>query len=173
MKLMCLLLAALLSCAASAQIANLRMVGTNLYDFTHAGNAFIVGGSEDRPARIVKRYPKSAKVEIYADMAEWLPNPYWDGGPLNQFYIRETFRIHDSAYAAAAGRPAKAGSWVFYTSTNTIYILNPPPSLPCMAVPTSTPGFYDCGVPFHGDSSQFRYIYRLWGPSIYRQLNKS
>ncbi len=63
--------------------------------------------------------------------------------------------------------------------TNQIQLLNYPSNystgqkIEYLAVPTTTPGFWDCGQPFNGDASTYHYIYRVLSDRIIceRQYN--
>jgi hypothetical protein len=163
MKAILLMVAILLGAETGARAqTDLRLVGTNLYDFTYAGPAFLLGSNPDYPMQIVKRYPQSIQVEIHTEMEVFIPNiGYWNDpsdGPTG---------IKQVDYALSGGQRQAEGTWDSYIQTNTIYILHPPAKLPCLAVPIKPAGFWDCGEPFTGDTNQFKYIYRVGKTAVY------
>jgi hypothetical protein len=160
---------------------DLRLVGTNLYDFTHAGPAFHVRGF------VAHYYARSTEILVASGRYKIAPpvDPLTDdrsarileGRDFDEFMgvyhltrngviTEQQFRNLDYAHQRH-----------FTPIFSSVFLLNyPTPGSPaptekidskvrhatevdCIAVATSAKGYYDCGSPFHGDTNQFALTY--------------
>lgn len=177
-----LLLALLLAIQASAQNTNLslRLVGTNLYDFSKAGPAFHIIGP------VTKVYPQSIEITILAAEGYSLrdhspiPGSMMDSSDL--LLTLAAFRmgtnpdgsrrlLSSGAYFGLS--PAMRLMFEPATKYKKFYLLNARfgkvgQTLNATAVPTINPGFFDCGIPFTGDTNGFKYIYRMVNDKIFK-----
>lgn len=183
----------LLSYSLAAQ--DLRLVGTNLFDFSHADHGiYYLGGFH-----IVKRFPQSIQIQETRVFRKFVPDmgrlsgrlstdlsrsvDYWEpsaNGKWENPYLEEikanweiTSKIVNSPNLTAStakylGIPGKE---VQIITNVTLYVLNHPggPAIDYCAVPTATPGFWDHGVPFNGDLSHYKYIYHVLLDRIVRE----
>ncbi|HEX3856856.1 MAG TPA: hypothetical protein VHY30_06135 [Verrucomicrobiae bacterium] len=162
----------LLLFSATAQASDLRLVGTNLYDFTLAVPHF--GGSVylfNKNGYISKIFSQSLEITIiqkyvrFRDVPESVPIEFRSHIILSQTMSCEAYEMltmeEQDCY-----RPVKS----------VIYLLHPPYSENMdlaemqvgqsvfdlgglVAVPTDKKYIYDCGIRFNGDTSQFSIIY--------------
>lgn len=166
---------------------DLRLVGTNLFDFSKAGHGiYYLGGFQ-----IKKTYPKSIQVQrtrvyqkfvpdmsrlskdlssdLESSLAFGQPNYYgkWEN-PYSDL-INKKWQIQSRIASSPNLTKAKAdefgipGQDVQITTNITLYILNHPGGSPIdyCAVPTSIPNFWDHGVSFNGDVGQYECVYHV------------
>lgn len=129
--------------------------------------------------RVVKVYPESVQIEINRSSIEFVPE--YDrpipGDSASLLHTLAQFRMTHNK----DGTPAKispGAAWMMgmnghseqVITTTTIYLLHPPNKtrVDCYAVPISKT-FWDYGIPYNGDSSQFQYIYRVLTNGIIRE----
>ena len=158
----------LLSISSVAQ--DLRLIGTNLFDFSRAGHgSYYLGGDL---IRIVKLYPQAAQVEIKHVSMEFIPDPQPipdPGDPADMLHALAQFKMRQSIprnlSPGAAWALGISGHEEQVVTTTTIYVINHPTNLgykiDYCAVPTTTPGFWDHGIPFIGNPLRYKYIYRV------------
>jgi hypothetical protein len=167
-------------CSQSAAAADLRIIGTNLFDFSSAGPSFTLGGPS---MRIVKIYPQSVQIEINSSEVEFVPEIQrpTPGDPSDLLRALGQFRATPNSDGTPVHLSAGA-AWIMgipgheeqVMKTTTIYLLNYPKSNgytleECHAVPTSIRGFWDCGIPFSGNPYEFKYVYRVLSDRIKRE----
>lgn len=168
----------LLVCFSCSAQTDLRIVGTNLYDFTKAGPSFHLGGNS---MQIIKTYPQSVKIEIKNVHTEFVPelptyqSPFGastfnfgsSSGFLDSYAKTRIVSEHKLSAGEAFSMGISGHDELFVTKT-IIYLLHPPAgyNLDCYAIPTKSAGFWDCGEPFSGDQYGFKYIYRVLSDKI-------
>lgn len=173
----------LFSLAAGA--ADLRLIGTNLYDFTYAGPANHIRGkvtsiNQTTNARVAE-ITFAAAVEYR--MVKDLPQSPSIMTTQDQLELATAFQL--SHYDNGQEKPISVGQYMsfsiplrqYFQPTNrmvTLYLLNPPDSaevdnqIDCAVIATSKPGIYDFGKYVVGDLDQFRFMYRVLPTRIQR-----
>ena len=160
----------LLLLANSASAADLRLVDTNLYDFSGAGSIYHVCGT------VSKIYPQSIEIKIFGfrlvdgQIAIRLMNDDPESmrtalaayaiGINEANGIRTTRLLNQTEYRALSPELQQ----YFEPASITMFLLNSPATevgqvIDAVAVPTPNKGFYDCGKTFTGDTNQFRKMY--------------
>lgn len=169
-------------CQAQTNPPAIRLVGTNLFDFSKAGKLFHVRG------KVTKIYPQSTEISVVAGteyrMVDSLPYSGSLATTADQADILEAINI--SHYSDGTERHLSVAQYVLLPNRfriyfepvpayRKVYLLHPPESklgqtISVVFVPTKTPNFYDCGVPFTGDTNSFHSIYRLESDSIKKEV---
>jgi hypothetical protein len=175
-----LLLALLLAIQADAQNTNLnlRLVGTNLFDFSKAGPSFHIIGN------VTQIYPKSVEISIMVGQGYRLkshspiPAELMDTSDM----LVALAAVRMGSYDNGSPRLISAGQYFSmsvemrmmfepFTEYRKYYLLNAKfaqvgQTLNATVVPTAAAGFYDCGSQFTGDTNDFKFFYRLVGDKI-------
>ena len=182
MKVFCLYLALVTGTCAHAAIhvvgetePCLRIVNTNLFDFSKAGEKFRVRGT------VTKVYPLSVEVSHPGAqgyyMVEKLPYPSSLIGPGETLSILVAIKM--SHYSNGQPRLISSGNYMALAPSmkiyfrpgieyQQVYLLHSPYTrvgerVDTVAVPTTqATNLFDCGIPFDGGiTNQFPFIYRL------------
>jgi hypothetical protein len=183
----------LLSFSSVAQ--DLRLIGTNLFDFSRAGHGIYYLGAFN----IVKTFPQSIQIrqtrvlhKFVPDMAKlygefssdlsrsvdyWEPNYYgkWENPYLEKtkqnWEITSRIANSPNLTSSTAEYFGILGKEIQIATNITFYVLNHPGGsrVDYCAVPTSTPGYWDHGIQFTGNQLDFKYIYRVLPDRITRE----
>lgn len=173
----------------SAQASDLRIVGTNLYDFSGVDekSSFRIRG------KVVKLFPKSAEISVpngvgYQRYLFAAPSGLIRPNDLLGMKADKTESVQRGVAAVAAMDRSGAYSNYFnpppitqaqyYTLDaemrknykpvqlyRSVYLLNYPSAfvegqeVNCAAVPDKNRGFFDCGSPFIGNTNDYRLTY--------------
>ncbi len=178
----------LLFCAV-AHAGDLRLVGTNLYDFTFADTRSV----HHIRGKVSKIFPKSIEISVPNGIAY---QRYMFGDPTGlispsdmlgmkagnadaiQRGVAVANLLNSTDYYSNYFNPPPITQAQYYSLDSEmrknykqvviytkIYLLNFPHTpiegqvVDCPAVATKDRGFYDCGMPFYGDTNQFTYTY--------------
>jgi hypothetical protein len=180
--------------ALTVHASDLRLVGTNLFDFSGAGHGiYYLGGFhivktfsqsiQIRQTRVFQKFiPDMARLygDYSADLARatdyWEPNYY--GKMENPYHdkIYENWKIMSriatspNLTASTAEYYGIPGNEVQIVTNITLHVLNHPggSNVDYCAVPTATPGFWDHGIPFTGTVEEYKYIYHVLPDYIVR-----
>lgn len=198
MKLLLTFVFAICACCSSFSQTDFRIIGTNLYDFSHPhyGTYHIDGTvTVTYPQSITVRIPTGTgyKIDMRGEFATFEPaisySPAEDAARKNVLKVayQTAARIVTLSpaeqvrqYKIYSDPLSRYGYLVTgFLTPETIYadiqLLNYPTiknrgdQVDCYAVPTSTPGFWDYGKPFIGDPLSFQYINRVLSDRIVRE----
>ena len=157
---------------ATVQASDLRLVGTNLYDFTlavpHRGGSLYLFNKNGYVSKIFSQSLEITivqKYERFRDVPKSVPNEFRSNIILSQTISSQVYEMLTTEEQDCY-KPVKL---VFY-------LLHPPYSEHMdlaavkigqpvfnlgglVAVPTDKQYIYDCGIRFNGDTSQFPIIY--------------
>lgn len=153
-----------------------RLFGTNLFDFSPVaalGNAasFHLSGT------VVKVYPMSVQIRCKIGVS-FVYNPptrseLLTASPsemLQQLYVQTRAQSGNMSMGQALSLAPSARQYLqVEDKTVDVFLLNYPfqvqngNEVSCLALPATSKGFWDYGIPFNGDTTNFRTIYRV-GP---------
>jgi TPR repeat protein len=152
---------------------NLRLFGTNLFDFSPVVSA--TGGAPYRfQGKVSYIYPESIRVTrligteiVYTQptLQEIVNSP--PGDMVKRLYAAGVAQHGASLGQIMSMSPDVRQNFQAVEKTSEFYLLNYPfaiqvgSSIDCLALPTTTKGFWDYGKPFSGDTSEFKIIYRV------------
>lgn len=177
--------AKVLLCLALSQTClaqDLRIVGTNLFDFSRAANA-TNPGIYRLTGKVVQRFSEAIKIEITKSELVFVPEisrPY-PGDPSSMMQTLAQIRLTTDQRGqprrispAAAFMHGMDGHYESATKTSVVFLLNfkyaegaPDGSnIDCFAVPTKIAGYWDFGTPYSG-TNYFTTIYQVLPDRIF------
>lgn len=162
----------------SVAASDFRLVGTNLFDFSSMTSdpAFHVSG------RVIWVYPQSIEVAIQvgnshkhmgvSDFVEF-PGPPEPPPPVGDVILVEKWndaaQIFDGFDYCL--NPDFRDIYLLHSATELAGSYSVGSWIECTVVPTSHRDFYDCGIPFVGDTNSFSRIYFISHGHIFVRTN--
>ena len=163
----------LLLYSASVRANDLRLIGTNLYDFTLAGDKCVyrIRGQVSQVFTKAVQVGIPTGVEYERVQSPPISSAQMDSSDMLQALVAMKMSTDDKGNSRTISvgqyfslNSAMRQHFTSVTKYATVYVLNYPKSVNVgqpfdyIAIPTKDKGYYDCGITFTGGTNQFSTI---------------